>query len=283
VPILLSAIAALCWGFGDFAGGVAATKENQACVTVSREVIEGLVGLAIAVIVGGHMTSKDLLLSLGVGLAAAASLPAFYRALADGAMAVVAPVAGVTAAAVPVVVGLATGDQPSVWQLIGIAPALIGIGLVSLESHEEQHEDAPRGLRLAEDVGIAFFCGICFALCVILTHYTSKGSQVWPAVVASSTICIAMAIYGLVTKSNLIPKRSSLKVLVVGALIDVSAYISFIYATRSGLLSITSVVASSYPAITALCAAVVLKEHLSGPRRAGLVVAAAALGLLSIS
>lgn len=280
MPILLAVIAALCWGVGDFAGGVAATKENNACVTVTREFVEVIVAIVVALIIGGHMSGRDFWLSVGIGLTSAVSLPLFYKALADGAMAVVAPVAGVTAAFVPVVVGLATGDDPSGWQVAGMVAAILGIGLVSLEPHRK---DEPHGLKLAEDVGIAFVIGLLFAAALMFTHYTSNSSKIYPAVIASAVICLAMVVFGILTNSRLVPKRSSLPILVSGALIDITAYGCFIYSTRSGLLSITSVVASSYPAITAVCAAVFLHEHLSVPRRAGLVVSAAALGLLSIT
>ena len=56
----------------------------------------------------------------------------FYRALAQGAMAVVAPVTAVTSAAIPVVVGLVGGERPPIHQLMGVGCALVAIALVSL-------------------------------------------------------------------------------------------------------------------------------------------------------
>ena len=56
----------------------------------------------------------------------------FYRALAAGAMAVVAPVTAVTSAAIPVVVGLLLGEPATGLRLLGIGCALVAIALVSL-------------------------------------------------------------------------------------------------------------------------------------------------------
>ena len=54
---------------------------------------------------------------------------ALYRALAVGAMSVVAPVSA-TAALVPVIVGVAAGEAPTIVQALGITLALGGAGLV---------------------------------------------------------------------------------------------------------------------------------------------------------
>ena len=47
-------------------------------------------------------------------------------------MTVVAPVTAVTSAAIPVIVGLASGERPPIHQLIGVGCALLAIALVSL-------------------------------------------------------------------------------------------------------------------------------------------------------
>ena len=47
-------------------------------------------------------------------------------------MSIVAPIAGLSAA-VPVAVGIASGDRPSAWKLVGIACALGGVFLASRE------------------------------------------------------------------------------------------------------------------------------------------------------
>ena len=59
-------------------------------------------------------------------------LYAYYRGMAVGAISIVAPIAGISAI-VPVDFGIATGDRPSAWQLVGIVVALGGVDLVSRE------------------------------------------------------------------------------------------------------------------------------------------------------
>src|SRR6266566_5137661 len=62
-------------------------------------------------------------------------LYAYYRGMATGTMAVVAPIAGASAI-VPVVFGIATGDRPHTAQFVGIACAIVGVALASQERQE---------------------------------------------------------------------------------------------------------------------------------------------------
>ena len=54
-----------------------------------------------------------------------------YRGLAGGRMAVVAPLSAIAAAAVPVLVGTLAGEQPRMFQYVGVLAALPAIWLVS--------------------------------------------------------------------------------------------------------------------------------------------------------
>jgi len=109
----------------------------------------------------------------GAGPSAAAiawaALAAFYRGLAIGTMSVVAPISA-TAAAVPVLVGLAEGERPGTLQVTGMVVALAGVILASRESEpaEDAEPGAGRpasraavGLALVAAVGFGtFFVGV---------------------------------------------------------------------------------------------------------------------------
>ncbi len=80
---------------------------------------------------------STLAIAGGAGAVGVAGLGALYRGLAIGAMAVVAPIAAL-GAAIPVGVGVATGDSLGALQGVGIALALGGVALVA-------REEAPEG------------------------------------------------------------------------------------------------------------------------------------------
>src|SRR3954447_5184250 len=114
-------------------GGLASRKTSVFGV-VALSQIAGLVALlALLPWLGGPVSAADLLWGAASGLAGAVGLVVFFRALAHGVMSVVAPVTAVTAAAVPVLVGLLGGNRIGTWAAVGIALALVAVVLVSAE------------------------------------------------------------------------------------------------------------------------------------------------------
>src|SRR3954447_13121874 len=135
--IALGLAASLSWGVADFIGGIQARRIPAVAVVLGSQ-LAGLVLVAAVVAIrgeappGGDFALYAALSSIG-GIV---GLTAFYRALSIGPMGVVAPLSS-TAAAIPVIVGIATGDNPSTLQAVGLAVALIGVVLASREAGDE--------------------------------------------------------------------------------------------------------------------------------------------------
>ena len=94
----------------------------------------GLLAVELAIVRSGAPDQTALVWGASAGLAGGAAIWLFYRSLAVGTMSVVAPVSGVTAAVVPVVVGLATGERPGTLAIVGIGVALTAIALAPNDS-----------------------------------------------------------------------------------------------------------------------------------------------------
>ena len=86
--------------------------------------------------------SPALFVSVGLGC--------FYLGMGRGLISVVAPVAAVTGAVVPVIYALARGERPGPVAVLGLVAAFVAVTVVSL-APSEQHADAarrrPRGDR----------------------------------------------------------------------------------------------------------------------------------------
>lgn len=95
---------------------------SQACSLV--------VLLVVAPFLGWSNSTDWLLWSVVAGLSGSLALVCFYRALAFGTVGVVSPISAL-GAALPVIVGLASGEQPGAWQLAGLVAALAGAVLAS--------------------------------------------------------------------------------------------------------------------------------------------------------
>src|SRR4051794_24443635 len=111
--IALAFCASACWGVADFYGGLKSRSLPVLTVLLAIEASGLAVIAAVAAVTAGDAPSTGALAAAALaGCAGIFGLGAFYRALAIGTMSIVAPISA-TGLALPVVVGLARGDQPS--------------------------------------------------------------------------------------------------------------------------------------------------------------------------
>jgi len=210
------------------------------------------------------------------GSAGIVALGAFYRALAIGTMSVVAPISA-TAAAVPVLVGLAEGERPGGLQIAGMVAALAGVILASREPVEEGCPPANRaaiGLALVAAAGFGtFFVGIDRA--------SATAEVPWVIVVQRCCSVSLLLIATLVVRPSLPRDGASLLVLAMVGLLDLGANGLYALATTHGLLSVVSVLGSLYPAVTVVLARFVLAERIARIQEVGVVLALA--GVIAIS
>ena len=263
----MTALLALCasavWGASDFLGGILAKRMPAlAVVFVSQgATVAVLVLLALAGVAPLHPQAWWGW-AASAGAVGAFALAAFYRALASGVMGVVAPIAS-TGVCVPVLTGLASGEQPRIAQLAGIGTGGAGGGVRRRSRARRRRVGARRpragrgrrlrrGPRPARPVRDQQVAG---------TLLVQKGSQ--------------FAVMGLVVLAVRKPVPAPLRALPVVALVgwgDAAANGLYVLATRSGYLSVVAVFASLYPVATVLIARRVLHERLRRVQVLGVAV-----------
>ena len=133
MAVVLALASAVVYGAADFLGGLASRRTSVFGVVALSQVVGLVALLALLPWLGGPVDGADLTWGAAAGVAGAGGLVVFFRTLARGVMSVIAPVTAVTAAAVPVVVGLFYGDTVGVWAAVGIGLALVAVVLVSAE------------------------------------------------------------------------------------------------------------------------------------------------------
>ena len=122
-PLLLALGASLAWGVSDFVGPLFSRTLGILRVLFWGQV-GGVLALALAVAIRGEAPAGwEVLFAICAAIGGMLGLVAYYRGMEIGVMSVVAPIAGVSAV-IPVVFGIATGDNPSPAQIAGIACAL---------------------------------------------------------------------------------------------------------------------------------------------------------------
>jgi drug/metabolite transporter (DMT)-like permease len=278
VAVVLALASAVVYGAADFLGGLASRRTSVFGVVALSQVVGLAALLALLPWLGGPVTAADLGWGAAAGLAGAGGLVVFFRTLARGVMSVIAPVTAVTAAAVPVLVGLLDGEAIGTWAAVGIALALVAVVLVSAEG-------GLAALRAARPAALApaLVAGSLFGLFFVLLDRTSSEAGLTPLVTARLASVALVVLIALAGKQSLRVTRPALPLVAVSGVGDMSANALFLLATQAdGQLAITGVLASLYPVSTVVLAQVVLRERLVGAQVAGLLSAVAAVVLITL-
>jgi drug/metabolite transporter (DMT)-like permease len=90
-----------------------------------------------------------------------------------------------------------------------------------------------------------------------------------------------MLVFALLSRRSIVPPRSSAGLLVVGGMLDVSGNLFFLLAVQSGRLDVASILASFYPAVTAIWAGLIVREHLARLQMVGIAGALFAIILIT--
>jgi drug/metabolite transporter (DMT)-like permease len=278
VAVVLALASAVVYGAADFLGGLSSRRASVFGVVAVSQLVGLLALLVLLPWLGGPVGPSDLAWGAAAGVAGATGLVLFFRTLARGIMSVVAPVTAVTAAAVPVLVGLLGGDTIGPWAAAGIVLALAAVVLVSAEG-------GLSALRAARPASLApaLAAGTAFGFFFVLLDRTSQDSGLTPLVTARLASVALVVVIALAGKQSLKVGRVALPLVALSGIGDMTANALFLLATQQdGQLAITGVLASLYPVSTVILAQVLLRERLAGAQVAGLGTAVAAVVLITL-
>ncbi|MET0818361.1 MAG: DMT family transporter [Solirubrobacteraceae bacterium] len=270
VAALLAIASSISWGLSDFLGGVQSRRNALLAVLVLSQ------GLAFVLLVGavlvGAPTEHDAtatLLAAGSGTFGMLALAAFYHALTIGTMSIVAPISA-TGTAIPVFVGLLSGEEPSAVQIAGIA--LAGLGVV-LAARAAPSADAAGDRDNRKAILLALFAAVGFGTFFAAMDRAEESADVAWVLLSARTADVSVLLAACAVLRPPLPRDagSLLAIAAIGVL-DLLANLLFVLATSRGLLSVVGVLGSLYPVITVLLARIVLHERLSRAQARGVLI-----------
>jgi drug/metabolite transporter (DMT)-like permease len=271
--VALALGASLSWGFADFFGPLKGRTYGALRVLVYVQ-LGGLVTIAIIVAIRGRgPADAAVLLAIPAALSGTLGLYAYYRGMAVGAMSIVAPIAGISAV-VPLTVGFSSGDRPSTWQILGMACALGGVFLAS-------REPGRAGSRLAAGVGLALLAALGFGGYFPPMHAAGNADFWWASLIFRMTsTSVILAAVAVVRPALAMPALQVPALWLIG-IGDMLGNLLFAAASSSGLVSVTSVLASLYPIVTVILARIILDERVARSQEAGIGLTLAGVALIS--
>lgn len=266
--------AAVSFGVADFAGGLAT---RRSCGTLAVITFAQFAGAAVLLpalmLVPGRPSVAAAGAGALAGLAGSVGLVWYFRGLARGPMGVVAPLAALTSAGLPLVVGVAAGESTGPVTVCGVAVALLAIVLATAGSRHDRA--ATSGVLLGIGSGVGF--GVFF----VALNAAPPDSGLWPLLAAKVA---SVAVFG----SLMLARRTSIDatwtrcgLIVLSGTADMVANVLFLLATRAGALSVSAVLVSLYPVVVVVLARFVLRERLTWLQATGVALAVTASALLS--
>ena len=290
LAIILALASAIGYGSSDFAAGLASRTASVIQVTLLASTAAAVVAFAALPFGAGHRPSGA---SLAWGAAAGAGgtlgALALYLGFRYAAFSVAGPLSAVGTAGFSVLAGLLLGERPSTLALIGIVLALPAIVSVSAsvageEAPPEGADGAQEGARGRPLAGVAagLIAGACFALLLVgLDRASAGGGGLWPVAAAQVTELAVAGAAAALTRNLRLPGGRPAWLAVITGVTGAAGTILYFFASHDGLLSITAVLTSLYPASTIVLARVILGERLTRLRLTGLALAGACVALIA--
>ena len=309
VVTILALAAAVLYGTADFLGGVASRRASVSAVLATTVPAGAVVVVVLALLsetpwlgalLGHGLGSPTSVGGWGAvawaaasGVCGAAGLVAFYAGFAAAPISVVAPVAALVSTVLPVGVAIAGGEHLTASMVAGGLICLVAIVLVSMPAGARVRPDAgaigrPRGLgyRAAgrlRGLGYGAAAGAGFGLFFLCLKNAGQSGVLWPVAVsrtAGTLVAVGIAVATRTRPWRRAGGRTGVIALVSGA-VDAAANVCYVLATRAGLFGLAVVITSLYPGMTVLLARWVLGERMRWVQRAGLLLAAAGVVLLT--
>jgi drug/metabolite transporter (DMT)-like permease len=273
---LLALLASFSWGTSNYLAGIE-TRTRSVWHVSALSQIAAAAAAAVALVAARQAPPGgwDFFLLIITGVATAAGLVMFYKALAIGTMSVVAPIIAAEVL-IPVAAGIALGERPGPLAYVGMALTIGGVVLISWARRGTRDHVARRAVILAVLTAVAW------GFMLLIYGTVGKSSPIWTVFDTRVTSAVVLAGYVLLSGRGLSLKGQNVPVLAAIGILLAVANVLFIFAAHVGYLSVTSILGSLSPVVVTAYAQVLLHERLAPRQWGGFVAVFAGIVLLSL-
>jgi drug/metabolite transporter (DMT)-like permease len=289
VAVALALGTSLTYGLSNYVGPRLARAAPVFLVLIVGQLSAlALAALTVAWRGGGVPALGGAGLAVLAGLGNIGGLSFFYLAAAAGPLSLVTPIVA-TAAAVPVVAGLASGEPLVGTKLTGILLVLGGIAVVSLVPGSTHRSPGGRS-AVPRTVGLALCSALTSGMFLTLLEPAAhRCGTYWTVLISRVTLLTGLAALALrdgtagALRSRAVPGLDLARVaaMAVPGILLFAGTLAYTSATQEGDLSVVSVLSSLYPLVTVALALSLDRERLD--RRRWTAVAAALAGVILLS
>ena len=280
VTALFAILSAILAGGADFLGGFASRRAVGIRVAVFAQAAGLPFAFTLAIAWGfDRLTGTDIAWSAAGGAAVGYGFACFYTAMGRGLISVVAPVAAVTGAVMPVVYALVQGERPGWPALVGIVIALVAVSVVSIAPSDPAQ---PQIAVTPSLIGLSMLAGSGFGLFYICFSRISDDSGMWPVAIERTAATATLVVVALALTRGPVQGMRGVAPFAVGAgALEVAASVPLLLALQRGPIAVAVVLSSLYPVITVMLAGTLLRERMSRLQQVGVWSALASVVLIS--
>jgi drug/metabolite transporter (DMT)-like permease len=286
--IVLGLLTALSWGSGDLLARFAARKIGTFRTMFYMQLTGFVLLTAVLHWLGGwgHLADGSgwppWAWGILVGVLNTFGTLALYRSFEIGKMAIVAPISA-SYPALTMLLAATTGEHLTAVRLAGFALILAGVVVVARGDDSTNEVSVPEKKHLG--VGWALLAALGFGVMfwiigIRAVPLTGSVQTVW--VIRLTSVLLTGVVMLLLRKPMRLPAAAGANRWILGVgILDTSAYVLNNYGMQHEQVSVVSVLASLYGAVTVGLAATLLGEKISRVQWAGIVAIFAGIILIS--
>ena len=289
LAIILGLTGALCWGAADFAARFASRRVGAYRTLLFMQFF-GFIALSVylkfrggffeGIAPGWHPWALAALAGV-INMIASLSL---YYSFQIGVMSIVAPVSSCYPA-LTVALAIMSGEKITALRGAGLAVTLVGVILAATSFAPNTADPKKESAHLAKGVGWAIVAALGFGVL-----FWFLGFYVVPAVGGTISVWVIRLTSFSVLGIAAVPARQSLKLpsggvwwlLAAVGVMDTAAFIANNAGLHTGQVSVVSVLASLYGAVTVVLAWIFLREKLERSQWFGIVLIFVGIVLVSL-
>jgi len=291
--IFLGLTAGIFWGLADFAARFSSRRVGAYRTLLYMQFV-GLILMTIFLEITGGITRgvapgwRPWALAAFAGVLNTGSSLSLYYSFQIGSISIAAPISS-SYPALTVALALASGERVQPLRALGLAVTLAGVVLAAISFSPKPRESAvsagPKRAHLAEGVSWAIASAIGFGVLFWFLGFhvvplTGAAFSVW--MIRLSTFLTLTIVAGPTHQALSVAFGSVwLLFLAVGAT-DTIAFLAINSAMRIGQISIVSVLASLYGAVTVLLSALFLREPIDRTQWVGICLIFTGIVLVSL-
>lgn len=293
MPVFLGLTAAICWGVADFFARFASQRIGAFRTLFFMQIV-GLAIMTAYLAPNGGFTPlvhgwRPWVFGAIAGVLSTAGSLALYYAFRVGVMSIVAPISS-SYPAITVVLAFVSGERLPVHRASGLIVIIFGVILAAtsfavLTAKVDSTNNAARHAWLSRGVGWSVFAAIAFGVMFWFLGFhvvplTGSAFSVW--MIRLSTIG-TLGLLAVPSRQTLTPPRGTVWWFVAAVgVTDTIAYFANNAGLGTGHVSVVSVLASLYGAVTVLLSWIFLRERLERSQWLGVVLIFAGIVMVSV-